>query len=191
MADTYSDRLAETLKNIDAALGRDDEAPPRPELWDELTASATTEEAAGILLDAAASRARDLRRRIKGAQAAKDEATKEANLAAARIAEDEKDLAEIEDNLVRPLCSGFGKGKTHEVNTGYARVALVRNPPSVTMTEEAKRCEQDVMAMLPTDLLIIKPAKPNKTAIAEVLKAGKPVPGFILQTGATRVDWRS
>ena len=184
----HADQLRPLLGIIDAALGRLD-GPPRPELWATLTAE--TPEQAGLLMDAAALRARDLRRHRAMAQAAKDEAEKEANLATARIAEDDQALREIEDNLVRPLCEGFGKGKTHQLDTGFAKVALCLRPPSVDMTEEAKKCPADVVAMLPAELLHIEPPTPNKKAIAALLKAGQPVQGFVLATGKTRVDWRS
>lgn len=188
VAAEHAEQLRPILETLDAALGRHD-APPRPELWAALTAE--TLEQAGLMMDAAAIRARDLRRRRAMAQAAKDEAEKEAHLAAARIAEAEKALKEIEDNLVRPLCEGFGKGKTHQLDTGFARVALCRKPPSVGMTEEASKCAEDVVAMLPRELLHIKPPTPNKDAIGALLRAGKPVNGFVLTPGAPRVDWRS
>ena len=183
---------AEALAVIDAALGRDGEAPS-PELWATLNPGDKTQSSARAraLMDAAASRRREANQRRVMAESLKGELMKDVHAASARIAEYEKVIAAIEHNLVRPLCEGFGEGKTHEFDTGIARVALWKKTPSVVMTEEASKCPEDVVAMLPAKLLRIAPPEPDKTAIAKALKAGEEVPGFMLKTDGLRVEWRS
>jgi len=195
---SHIDNLKPQLALIDSALGYDDGEKPaaeaglasRPEVWELLT-SVDDVDAAKLALDAAAHRARELRIGIAMAQAAKAEAEKQANLASARIAERQAALEAIEAHLVSPLCQRFGAGKTKQVDTGFARVALTRNPPHVALSEQGRKLgEADVVAMLPAELVRIKP-QPDKKAIAEALKQGVVVHGFELVTGETRVEWRS
>lgn len=174
--------LREPLEAIEAALAQ-------PEGWSLLIASST--EAARFILDAASLKARELRRQMVSARAAKEEAAKEMHAAAARETEYAKLLADLEDNLVRPICQEFGKGKTHELDTGFARVALCRKPGRLVLSASAKSMgEADVVAMLPPELVRVPPPEPDRKAIRDAIATGQIVPGFEIETGATRVDWR-
>ena len=184
MADKYMETLREPLETIGRAL-------TQPEAWAALLPTAP--EDARRVLDAAATKARELRRLIASATAAVDEAEREASLARARRTEYEEQLAALEDNLVRPLCAGFGEGKTMQLDTGFARVAICRKPPRVVLSAAGREMgEADVVAMLPLEYVRITPPEPNRKAMKKAMEEdGVVFPGFELDTSGTRVDWRS
>lgn len=183
MAD-YIETLREPLEVIERAL-------TQPELWPTLTLP-VDQKAAERTLDAAAVKARELRRLKAQAGAAKADAEREANLARAWEADYGRQLSTLEENLVRPLCEGWGTGKTREFNTGYAKVALCRKQPSVILSEKGKALgEDEVVTMLPPELVRIPKPEADRKAIKAALESGVVVPGFELQTNGLRIDWRS
>lgn len=71
-----------------------------------------------------------------------------------------------------------------EVSCPYFTIRVRANPPSVVVEDLAK---------LPPDYLVVPPTPPpvaDKRAIADDLKAGKPVPGAYLDTTKTRLEIR-
>ena len=184
MADSYIETLREPLEAIERAL-------TQPELWPTLTTPAD-QKAAGVVLDAAAVKARELRRLKAQAGAAKADAEREAHFARAREADYDEQLRVLEENLVRPLCEGWGTGKTSQIDTGYAKVALCRKPPSVILSEKGRAIgEDEVVTMLPPELVRIPKPEADRKAIKAALESGVVVPGFELQTNGLRIDWRS
>ena len=183
MAEHYIETLREPLEAIERAL-------LQPEVWPQLRPE--SKEAAETILNACAVKARELRRLCAQAEAAKADAEKEAHLARAREAEFKEQLKALEENLVKPLCEEWGSGKTHQLNTGYARVALVRKQASVVVAARFKELpEAEVVSMLPREYVRIRPAEADREAIRVALKSGVVVPGFELQTDGVRIDWRS
>lgn len=181
MADDYTQTLREPIEAIERAL-------VQPEAWATLMPS--DPKSAGVVLDAAAVKARDLRRKIVQANAARDDAEREANLARARRAEYEQQLCELEENLVRPLCAEFGAGNTHQLDTGFARVALWRKPASVIFSERSEDLtEADVIAVLPREFVRLHDPEPDKKKIKEALESGVVVPGFELRSTGTTIRW--
>lgn len=182
MADTYIETLREPIEAIERALSQ-------PEAW--ATLRPETKQAAETVLDAAAVKARELRRLKTQAAAAKADADKEAQLARAREAECDEQLRLIEENLVRPLCEEWGDGKTKQINTGYARVALCRKRARVVIAPRFREMpEAEVIECLPPEF-VRKKLEANREAIKEALEQGVVVAGFELQTDGFRVDWRS
>lgn len=183
MADTYIETLREPIEAIKRAL-------TQPEVWPQLRPE--DKDSAERVLNACAVTARELRRLRAQAEAAKADAEKEVNLARAREQEFTEQLKALEENLVKPLCEEWGEGKTHQINTGYARVALVRKRASVVVSGRFKSLpEAEVVSMLPHEYVRMKPPEANRDAIKAALKAGVVVPGFELQTDGVRIDWRS
>ncbi len=183
MAENYIETLREPIEAIERAL-------TQPETWADMTPTSVDE--AKRVLDAAASKDRELRRLIAQAEAVVSEAEREANLARARRAEYEEQRRLLEENLVRPLLEGFGTGKTHQLDTGWARVAICKKPARLVLSAAGRELgEANVVAMLPREYVRVLPPEPNKKAIKEAMeKDGVVVPGFELEITGTRIDWR-
>jgi len=134
------------------------------------------------LLDAAA----QVRQGIRLEQAAARAVVKElqAQLAEARARLDgyDRQLVEIEERLVRPVCARLGQGDTKVVKTGLVRVAIHRTPSRVVISDP------DVVPLLPDEMRRVT-YEPVKSAIKAALEAGAVFPGIELQHD-TRVDWK-
>lgn len=190
MADSYIETLREPLEAIDHAL-------EHPEGWSLLTPNDADE--AKLVLNAAAHRARELRRLIAAASAAQAEAEREVLAARARAAAYEERLKTLEDNLVRPLCQGFGTSKTRQgregprvFDTGFAKVALCHTRPRLVLSASGReQGEANVIAMLPREYVRIIPPEPDRKAILEAIKDhGVVIHGFEIETTGTRIEWR-
>lgn len=134
------------------------------------------------LLNAAARARQQIRVEQAAAEGEARELQKQLSEARARIAGYERQLAEIDERIVRPMCARLGQGDTRVIKTGLVRVAIFKSPARVEIADD------DVVALLPDDCRRVTYAA-DKKAIKAHLEAGERFPGIELRHD-TRVDWR-
>lgn len=172
------EQIAANARDIrDAALASEDGDGM---LW--VLLSVENEEKAQALLDAAAQVRRDIRLEQAVAQAHIAARLQEVTEARVRLAGYDRQLAVIEERVVRPVCDRLGQGTTRVVKTGLVRVAIHKMPARVEIRDP------DIVQLLPDRYRRVK-VEADKTALKAALEAGESIPGVEL-VHETRVDWK-
>lgn len=175
------EKLESNARDIrEAALASEDGSAKDGLLWALLDLQ--NSEKSLDLLDAAAQVRRDIRLEQAAAKAVVGELQAQLEEARARLDGYDRQLAEIEERIVRPVCARLGQGDTRVVKTGVVRVAIHKTPARVVISDP------DVVPLLPDEMRRVK-YEPDKSAIKAALEAGATFPGIELQHN-TRVDWR-